>query len=813
MSGHFGLDALGWDDRAVRLVETGPEPFRVVAGPASVVELPGWTNSLVAGEAAALAGAGRIAGCGERRPLLQHPPGTERGRCLWPVHLRWLAGDARRAVLAIPDSPDWNEARRQTLIDAAQRARLDPILLWRSVAILLGLPAHTLPAPVQGAEAVLISLTAEATTVSSLGLEADRASGLLTPLRRRCGSALHERESRGLEIARRAAADVARQFGAPDAAERLLWSTPTVAGILAGRSAAAPDILLADGRWLVDPVQSPDISYLGGRLMAAVGAALRRLQASPCAVVVEGPFAACPAPGGSVGSQILDLAARLFPGAVCLLTPPGAAAAGAAEHARRLSLGLPTYFDFLPQMEIAAYRDDEPGFVPLIRRTDRIAGNRTYKDEVVADFAIAAGTQELSLFLALEDEAKTRVLKMQLSPAPSADVAVRLHVEQRPAQGHARVEIMPKEEGGRTALGRGLIVLDWQRLEKTELDRDQVLEGMQRGYGWPTELAYLRAHRALWELPVTVGSSSLMPRDLLERFLRVPQASIGSPQHLALIKAIRSFLTQKRDPSRIPKARWQETGKHGPLDSNGEPPKDLPVPEARLLERLRAEVARLLGLVDLKPAVRSQLVLVGGWLYAAAPEPVVEDFRRRLRDDNLPATLAQAAGRCLTSTTDLRSFYALLHQRRTEERLGQPEIKAAAESLQWRGDAPAGLTALSAQGLTIAALDAMRRERQRGNFKQSYRWAQQLLFALLRFRMEDRHYLARRSERWAQLRGQVQAEVDACLAAVTGRSRTDLAKGLRDYLEYLDSRAHGGGLIVENDPYRADSDEGDNVEE
>jgi hypothetical protein len=40
-----------------------------------------------------------------------------------------------------------------------------------------------------------------------------------------------------------------------------------------------------------------------------------------------------------------------------------------------------------------------------------------------------------------------------------------------------------------------------------------------------------------------------------------------------------------------------------------------------------------------------------------------------------------------------------------------------------------------------------------------------------------------------------------------------LAKGLRDYRDYLDSRARDGGLIQENDPYRSGEEEAEDNDE
>ncbi|HEV7268219.1 MAG TPA: hypothetical protein VGN83_25420 [Falsiroseomonas sp.] len=59
----------------------------------------------------------------------------------------------------------------------------------------------------------------------------------------------------------------------------------------------------------------------------------------------------------------------------------------------------------------------------------------------------------------------------------------------------------------------------------------------------------------------------------------------------------------------------------------------------------------------------------------------------------------------------------------------------------------------------------------------------------------------------------VEHEVADCLAAVENRRRGDLAKGLRDYRDYLDSRARDGGLIAENDPYRSGEEEVEGEEE
>lgn len=805
MSGHVGIDALGWDDRSVRSGEAGSGLLRTVVGPSSVISLPGWKDALVAGEAAALAGAGRIAECGTRAALLRNAPDTEAGRALWPAHLRWLAGEAQRAVLAIPDCAEWNEARRQALIDAGRRARLDPTLLWRSVATLLGLPAGTLAVPVRGAEAIVVSLTASETTISCLGLEVDNETGLLTPLRRRFGQLVSGSIARGLDVAERAAQELARRLDAASAAEPMLWSTRAVADILAGRRAAAPGLLLADGRWLVEPIAPIDVTSLGQRLVEAVRRALEALEADSCmAVVVEGPFAACPAPGGSVGSSVLEAAAKRFPGAAYHLAQPEAVATGAAEHARRLALGLPTYFDFLPQIQIAAYVDGEPDFVDLIKGVLRIAGNQPYDKWVNGDFAIAAGTAAAPFYIALEGDPTVRSLSVEFKLPPAMDVPVRLHVTQRPAQGHARVEIVPSDAGHRLALGRGQIVLDWSRLEGTGLDRAQVRERLQVGYGYPDQPAYLPAHRALWDVPVRLGGKTTTAHALLHQFVANGDDP-GLPVH------IRRFLTHKREPAKLPGGPWAGTGKRGPLDSDGKPPAGLAQGTDRLLEQARATIGQRLERAAPNSTVWKELVLLGAWFYLAAPPQVVAAFRERLRAGMLPRSLAQAAGRCLADPDDLRALYRLLQRAAaTDNGLHHMEIKAIAESLQWRPDAARALEASTAAAFTSAAVGAMQQHRMAGNFGLHYHWAQQLLIVLLRFRILDGRYLAPNAEAWAPLRRIALAEAKTCLRAVAeaaaaahgaaARRLEDMSQNLRDYLRQLDSRANDTGLIVRGDP-------------
>src|SRR3954451_12343949 len=94
-----------------------------------------------------------------------------------------------------------------------------------------------------------------------------------------------------------------------------------------------------------------------------------------------------------------------------LLLEPDTVAQGCIEYARRRARDLPTYYDFLPQIEINAIQDRQVTFVPLVQGQDRIADGEVYRS-AVRGFRVPARADKLVFTLTYGDEPLVRTLEV-----------------------------------------------------------------------------------------------------------------------------------------------------------------------------------------------------------------------------------------------------------------------------------------------------------------------------------------------------------------------------------------------------------------
>ena len=304
-------------------------------------------------------------------------------------------------------------------------------------------------------------------------------------------------------------------------------------------------------------------------------------------------------------------------------------AVGAAECARRLAIEVPAWWDALPQLEIN--RVDQQGvvaFVPLVKAS-RIKGGDTYTGKV-RGFALPADAQDLDFVLLHEQHPTARRLVQPLAQRLPNEIPVKLVVRQQPAQGRARVDVVPLDP---TPHFRP-VKLDWELLADTGWDRETALRELQKKVGlrYPSKT------------PVQAGLHHWRT-GRLEQALR--QFLDGGPSSIGMcLDALRA--------RRPPGGRERVAA----VSSDGRLHPDLGKDERELFERFRAKLdADIRGLPPCSDE-RRRLVVAGAWLYAAAPCAVKEDLRTALKRREYRQGLVQAAGRCFADEDEIRLFFA-----------------------------------------------------------------------------------------------------------------------------------------------------------
>ncbi|HFA60020.1 MAG TPA: hypothetical protein ENJ83_04950 [Rhodospirillales bacterium] len=544
-----------------------------------------------------------------------------------------------RIVVAIPD-PVSEEAQERWLRALAGIGRVQ--LVWRPVLTALGFIQRgpdlrrELPFTL-----VAVELGWGVLRANVLEVELDEKAGLAVPERRRPGV---ETDWCGLDPP-----GVVRRLG-------LRWMRDG-----SGRLARAR---------VADPETAPSVA---GEIEEATVELAKKLaerlaDARRVLWLVEGPLAAVHCGHGRLGGAVVRGLRRYLPEPRCIELVEGKAAlvaAGAAECARRLAAGVPAWWDALPQLEIN--RVDQRGvvaFVPLVD-APRIAGGNTYTHEV-RGVALPAGAETMHFVLFHGPHPTARRLVQPLAQRLPMEIEVKLVVRQQPAQGRARVDVVPLKP---TPHFRP-VKLDWDLLEDTRWDRETALRNLQQRVG----LRYPP------KTPVPAGLyhwyETRLP-SVLRRFLRrSPDASF---EYDAVVRECLHALRAVRPPGRAERT--------AAVSSDGELHPGLREDERELFERFGAKLDTDMRALPHGSDVRRRLAVVGAWLYAAAPLAVQEDLRLSLKRREYRQGLVQAAGRCFADEREIRLFFARCAEVCRGEEQNTDWMKALGQILIYREEA------------------------------------------------------------------------------------------------------------------------------
>ncbi len=466
-----GFDLNGWRDQAMRNWietpgegETFNEGTLVSAGIGGIVVTLGGgarEGEHVGGAQARLAPHGRGGGWGDigrdaRRErvtdLLSNPQQNIRALA---AALSGLARESAVGVMAIADTGADTEHAQEALLDALRQAKTRRrLLVWRPVLAVL----TSLDLKIMQAVKTVGILSHDETGFGTQKLII-RREAITAPERRETGR-LHPCDL-GLS-GLRASALAAMQGALPTGVgtEHLAQSETLIRLTLGAPMHPEPVRGSGESWHVIDPPK---------------GLALDDLVPPPsisehlidCDLILfETPTT------GAVRSALADMWKDFFVCPVHTLAND-AVACGALIAAKRLSDGVPVYFDFLPQISTIIQGRDGARNFDLIPKDETLPAGMVYRSREPARFGLQPMQDSISVYLRKETEAIPRLALVPLAAPVSRTTPVDLRVEQTPASGRARLTLTSEAFSSP-------IVVDWDAAERQTKNWETIIKELER---------------------------------------------------------------------------------------------------------------------------------------------------------------------------------------------------------------------------------------------------------------------------------------------------------------------------------------------
>jgi hypothetical protein len=729
-----GLDINGWRDYGCRdwsaedpdvMAET---PITLDGGIYSVIVEH--DDMLVGGPQAILSPIGRgqgwsdIGAAGKRRMLAGHwadlladtaGPGFDRDMRAAAQALSRLADER---IVCIPDHAGMREAQQKRLLDALSNAReRRPVLLWRSVALVLGLlEGSGLPDAKDGMRIACLIHGADGIERQHLILRrlADHQDRL-APERAGPGDVCCPALGLGRLLVR---ADEA-----VGAANRVLRDTRT-----------DPPRMAADLLFREAPLQGEEIvrrinsNWLKLRMprdfvLPDLADGIAELSVEADLVVLLSPLAE--RHRDLLGSGLAASGA----GRPVIVAHPDTAARGALFAARRMERGIPHYLDRLDQISLIVMRGDQPVFEDLIPTNAIVPGNREYVSKPITCMLWTAGMAEVQFYI----RKGPREIRHWVTPpqaAPNRNEGLEIQLRQMPAQGWASLSVTAADW---EPLRRAPILLDWSTLDVDQRTEAEILASLERPRPAVPQRVHYPAHIGLWD--------GKLRKPGLGRALE--QFRPGDPDAVATLAAAAaaSFRHSVRHPD----------GPLGPFYSvgtDGELPEELDAPTRQrffhVVERVGDDLLRALkrptGALKNNHALRFLT-----WIFAACPPGVQAEilvaFEAVLSGTRHPLlgpprgmiVVVHGLGRVVTDKDVIRRLISLMCGRLADKRLLAPLASLLSRPLA----TPKVLATLDVEAIATDLRGVLQRQARAGALGIDYKYALMVVAGLLRVREED----------------------------------------------------------------------------
>jgi hypothetical protein len=611
-------------------------------------------------------------------------------------------------VLAVPDNDRLDEDVRQVLLDSFARRRRRVTLLWRSIAAFLGVEPELRPHSrrLAGKRVGLISIDGsgiEATAFEVEAVDGGRAS-YLVPVRRRAGV----RVDFATTLFDRAIALAATWLPEDElGAHQLVWGNGLAIRKLLGLPAGGPVVVQRNGKWAIvdgDSRVTGSLPQFAPSDIDALNAAI-----AGCAIVVfEGPGLYA----RDAGEQLVHRVRERLQAPQVFYQPPHRfyAAEGCAAFAWRRLKGWRTYFDFLPQLRISARVEGEARFLALIPPEARVEGGEEYRPERVdLGFMLRRGAQALKVFLVKEGE--SRFASLEFPVPPEEDVRIGIDVAQRPAQGRARLTLVP--------VGGGALVpleLDWRAMAIDSRDEATILADLNDTAGRVPPTVVVKAHPLLWVRRRMKGESLV---ELLSR----ADGTISAAQ-------LKDHLYRSDSPSRITRGASEDGALYRVVGTDGSVPDPTQGVSGSDIAALDNELTRLAAMPGSEVAC--------SWAFARCPPEIAERLQGLAKVGNAGVGGVNAMGRVFTEDHQFDTFFGYLA--RVPE-FKQHHIMALLSVLSLREGAARRLKSSQADAFAKQASRVLAIELGKRNFQRRCRATIKLLAALMRYRLNSPQFL------------------------------------------------------------------------
>jgi hypothetical protein len=452
-------------------------------------------------------------------------------------------------------------------------------------------------------------------------------------------------------------------------------------------------------------------------------------------------------------------------------TEPGLLARGALGFEYRYQAELPTYLDTLPLLQMVVSENGEPKWIDLLEPEHKwVDGGRLWRrPETIRNLSISAHSVDLKLAIAHEEFDHVREVITDLPSKSNQTEKVSLSVEMAPAQGKARIEIIPDRE--KYFEGKRVFV-DWRKMDNFLDER-----------GNPTDKqGYLNAlPRIFPELLPRIQSSSkwnaaeFQMNSVLEMMRR--NESKRSVDR-ALVR-LREQLRDK-DQSKYPQDATA-------FDSDGQ----------------CSSYFDLDQFMDVAwPYYKSQSpeAFVRAIAYTHVDH---KDFHEHLLAQIQVSSVREdcivAAGKCFRDPNHIAAFFDAVFRASDAQRLNSIWWKAMSELLRFRANATRAISSLQCEELIKIAQRKFDESVNTGNGGETFRLVSLVIVYTLRRRAFDDSFLDPESKLALQIKeGFRKARADA----KSGRLRliggsVDLSQQLQLIIDYIDRRGKGQLLIGE----------------
>jgi len=469
----------------------------------------------------------------------------------------------------------------------------------------------------------------------------------------------------------------------------------------------------------------------------------------------------------------------------------GILAQGAAIHGHKLLAGVPSYLDTLPRIQTALSENGEPKWFDLLSSTDEyVDGGRLWRrPEPLAGMHIAKDQSQLELVLSHEEFSTVRKVSVNFRDPAACNIPVVLDVSIQPAQGNAKVEVVPQV----TDAAFHRLPMEWKSMMDADLTPEQWINSQ------PTAFPPLMPR-------ASSDTNWQSARRLISRFLGMEREESRFGQSTPVTLQDIAAALSKKDQK--PVIQENEEGTATAFSSEG----TLARRDDQIVDIFVSRVRKQLSSGVSLGRILKDEVAVRTLAYTSTADDSFQAYlQKRIvkvgRD--LQAAELMACGRCLRSP-DVIARFALAALGRFNESTDKVNnwLRALGEILRYRNDATKELDSNTCLALLDKILVVFERERDSRSFEQIFRNSCICIVCLLRRRMFDPDFLDLDTPPQTRVREAfIQAIENVKRLRRSGGGTINISEALQDMLDCIDKR--GPSLLQAGKSMRAmvDSDD------